>query len=265
MIVSASRRSDIPAYFADWFFDRMEKGFTEVVNPFNWRQVRNVSLRPEDVDAFVFWTKNPAPMLDKLSLLKNYHYYFQFTLNPYGTDIEPRLPTKQSRVDTFKTLSDMLGAHRVLWRYDPVFLSDTIDIDFHIKSFSEYAKKLSGHTEKVIFSFMDSYRKIEKDLGTRHIKTPDGEQKIILAENFAGIARANGIGIETCAEYIELSRFGIAHGVCVDGTLLERISGKSFIFKKDKNQRPFCRCSSSVDIGAYGTCRCACIYCYARR
>lgn len=264
MIVSASRRSDIPAYFADWFFDRLEKGFTEVVNPFNRRQVRTVSLRPEDADAFVFWTKNPAPMMDRLHLLKDYHYYFQFTLNPYGTDIEPHLPSEQSRVSTFKTLSDILGAHRVLWRYDPVFLSDTLNIDFHIKSFERAAKQLGGRTEKVIFSFMDGYKKIEKDLEARHIKTPDAEQKMIIAENFAGIARANGIGIETCAEDIDLSRLGIAHGSCIDVTLLERIGGKSFLYKKDKNQRPFCQCSSSVDIGAYGTCRCACVYCYAQ-
>jgi hypothetical protein len=264
MIVSVSRRTDVPAYFSDWFFSRMEMGFVEVINPYNPRQIRHVSLLPDDVDGFVFWTKNPRPMLDRLRLLDGYRYYFLFTLNPYGNDIEVNLPPKQTVIDTFKELSGILGADRVVWRYDPVLLSDQANIDFHVCRFEKLAGELGGYTGKVIFSFIDRYKKNEEAFKNLRIQTPLNCQKLIIAEKFSAIARAAGLAIESCAEDIDLSPYGIAPASCIDAALLEYSGGKPVSRKKDANQRPFCRCHNSVDIGAYGSCRCGCVYCYAK-
>ncbi|MDR2097244.1 MAG: DUF1848 domain-containing protein [Spirochaetaceae bacterium] len=263
-IISVSRRTDVPAYFSDWFFNSLSEGFVEVVNPFNPRQIRHISLQPDDVEGFVFWSKNPGPMLDRLSLLNDYSYYFLFTLNSYGNDIEINLPPKQTRIDTFRALSRMAGRDRLIWRYDPVLLSDTIDINFHIRSFEETAKQLSAYTGKVIFSYIDYYKKIKKPLEEFRIKIPGTEEQIIIAENFSRIAKDCGLTIESCAEGIDLSPYNIAHASCIDAALLGRLSGKRIACEKDKWQREFCGCTYSVDIGAYRTCRTNCVYCYAK-
>jgi hypothetical protein len=263
-IISVSRRTDVPAYFSDWFFNCLSEGCVEVANPFNPRQIRHISLLPDDVEGFVFWSKNPAPMLDRLSLLDGYSYYFLFTLNPYGNGIEVNLPPKQALVNTFQTLSRAAGRDRVIWRYDPVLLSDTIDTGFHIKNFEETAKQLCAYTRKVIFSFVDRYKKTESTLEALRIKTPQTEEKFILAENFSRIAQGFGLALESCAEDIDLSPYNIARSSCIDAALLGRLGGKQLTYSKDKWQREFCGCTSSVDIGAYGTCRTECVYCYAR-
>lgn len=263
-IISVSRRTDVPAYFSDWFFNCLAEGYVEVVNPFNRRQVSYVPLSPDNVVGFVFWSKNPGPMLDRLSLLDAYRYYFLFTLNPYGNDIETALPPKQTITDTFKMLSGAVGRERVIWRYDPVLLSDTIGVDFHIESFGKTAVQLSGYTGKVIFSYIDRYKKTEGALEALRIKTPRTEQKIAIAENFSRIARGCGLEIECCAEDIDLSPYNIAPARCIDPGLLTRQGEKPGPYKKDKGQREFCGCGASVDIGSYGSCRSGCVYCYAK-
>ena len=263
-IISVSRRTDVPAYFSDWFFNCLAEGYVEVVNPFNLRQLRYIPLSPDDVQGFVFWSKNPRPMLDKLNLLNNYHYYFLFTLNPYGNDIEVNLPPKQTVIDTFKMLSRAVGRDRVIWRYDPVLLSDTIDIDFHINSFEEIAVELSAYTGKVIFSYIDCYKKTETALETLRIKTLRTEEKILIAKDFSRIAHSRGLAIESCAEDIDLSPYNIAHARCIDPALLGQISGKPVAYNRDKYQREHCGCTGSVDIGSYRSCRAGCVYCYAK-
>ncbi|MDR3355934.1 MAG: DUF1848 domain-containing protein [Spirochaetaceae bacterium] len=263
-IISVSRRTDVPAYFSEWFFNCLKEGYVEVLNPYNQRQIRYVPLLPDHVQGFVFWSKNPRPMLDKLNLLSAYPYYFLFTLNPYGSDIEVNLPPKHTIIDTFKTLSDALGRERVIWRYDPVLFSDTIGIDFHIKSFEETAKQLSAYTGKVIFSYMDCYKKTETTLKTLRIKTPHEEQKMLIAENFSRIAQSYRLEIESCAENIDLAQYNIARARCVDPALFGRPGGKPPEYIKDKSQREFCGCTCSVDIGLYRSCRAGCVYCYAK-
>jgi hypothetical protein len=262
MIVSVSRRTDVPACFSQWFFSRLKEGFVETPNPYNPRRVRRVSLLPEDVDGFVFWTKNPVPMMENLGLLDGYGYYFLFTLNPYGSGIEGGLPPKRELIGAFKALSGMLGASRVIWRYDPVLLGGTIDADFHARNFEALAGELCGYTRKVIFSFLDRYKKIEKTLGNLQIIAPDEEQKTTIAETFSAIARGAGLEIESCAE--DMERRGIRPSRCIDPALLEASGGRLVPYKKDKNQRPLCLCADSVDIGTYGTCRNGCVYCYAK-
>lgn len=152
MIISASRRTDIPAFYAPWFLNRLGEGHVLVPNPFNPRSVSRVSLRPDAVDCIVFWTKNPAPMLPRLGELNGFKYYFQFTLNPYGKDIERNLPSIEERIETFRKLSEMIGKERVVWRYDPILINETYDTRFHREAFARLARKLSNHTERCMGS-----------------------------------------------------------------------------------------------------------------
>ncbi len=263
MIVSASRRTDLPAYYSGWFFNRLREGYALVRNPMSFHKVSEVSLAPKDVDCFVFWTKNPADMLPRLGELAGYRYYFQFTLTPYGRDMEPGLPPKREVIDTFKRLSDAIGPERVIWRYDPILLSGKYVLDFHEESFGKIAQSLKGYTEKCIISFIDMYPKIEKSMtetGVRELS--DGEKRYI-AEKLPKAAFGCGLNIESCAELIELGDLGIGRASCIDPRLISRITGAPAAALKDRNQRPACGCAESVDIGAYGTCRSGCRYCYA--
>jgi Domain of unknown function (DUF1848). len=263
MIISCSRRTDIPAFYSDWFFNRIREGFVLVRNPMNSKQVRNVSLAPQDVDCIVFWTKDPAPLLDRLHLLKAYNYYFQFTLTPYDKDIEPNLPPKTEIINTFMKLSDKIGKKRIIWRYDPILLSQRGDIEYHIEHFEWLAKRLSSHTEKCIISFIDMYRHLQGNIADLAIRSPEESEMRVLAEKIAAIANANNIKVETCAEKVELADLGIQHGKCIDDGLISELTGTKLNIAKDKYQRELCGCVVSVDIGEYNTCRHRCRYCYA--
>jgi len=265
MIISCSRRTDIPAFYSDWFFNRLHEGYVSVSNPVNARQVRHIPLAPQNVDCIVFWTKNPAPMLDRLFLLKDYHYYFQFTLTPYNKDIEPRLPPKIQLLDTFMKLSGKIGPQRVIWRYDPILLSRNINIDYHLEHFAALARHLSGYTKKCMISFLDMYRHLQrkpKPAGFS-IRPPTETEMEVVAEKIARIAGNEQIIVETCAEKIDSPSRGIAHGRCIDDRLISALTGRRLKAAKDKNQRALCGCITSIDIGTYNTCRHLCIYCYA--
>ena len=159
MIISASRRTDIPTYYSEWFLNRIKDGFVYVRNPMNVHQISKISLSPDVVDGIVFWTKNPVPMLDKLYNLQDYAYYFQFTVNSYGKDIEANIPSKNDIiVPAFRELSRIIGAEKVIWRYDPIMLTSKYTIDYHVNYFNELAKRLSGYTHKCVISFVDFYR-----------------------------------------------------------------------------------------------------------
>lgn len=259
MIISASRRTDLPAHYSQWFFHRLEAGFVCVRNPVNFHQVSRISLSPEVVDGIVFWTKNPIPMLDSLHLLKDYPFYFQFTLTPYGQDLEPGVPGKNDRIlPAFQTLSRQIGPERVIWRYDPILLTPKYTADYHVFYFEELSKRLSGYTEKCVISFVDLYRHLGgqfRPMGTAEMYE--------LAGRFSDIAQKYHLALETCAEILDLSQFGIRHGHCIDGELLERIIGQPLSLTKDKNQREACGCMASIDIGMYDSCANGCKYCYA--
>ncbi len=164
MILSVSRRTDIPNYYADWFLNRIEDGYLYVRNPMNAHQISRINLSPDVVDCIVFWTKNPEPMLDKLDRLKDYKYYFQFTLTGYGKDIEPFLPHKRDKmIPIFQQLSFMIGKEKVIWRYDPIIITDNYTEEYHVKAFREIAMKLNGYCNKVVISFVDTYTKTKKE------------------------------------------------------------------------------------------------------
>lgn len=265
MIISASRRTDIPAHYADWFIRRLEEGYALVRNPMNPRQVSRVNLSPEAVDGIVLWTKNPAPMLGRLESLMPYAYYFQFTLNAYGEDIEPGVPALAARIDAFRALGDAVGRHRVVWRYDPVLLSPAYTVDRHLRGFEHIAKSLAGYSERCVISFFDFYPKIAAAARLLGFIPVSDEQLRRVAEMLAGIAFSYGFSVEACAEPADLSDLGIGRARCVDDRLLSRIAGRPISAPKDRNQRPACNCAASVDIGAYDTCPHGCRYCYANR
>lgn len=264
MIISASRRTDIPNYFSDWFFNRVKEGFVYVRNPINARQVSRIVLSPEIVDCIVFWTKNPEPMMKRLSELSRYKYYFQFTLTGYGRDVEPNLPPKKERLlPVFKELSSLLGHNRVIWRYDPVLINKVYTREYHLRAFGQIAESLQGYTKKCHISFVDTYRKNKRNMEALSLQILSEEEQKAFAGELAAIAHAKDMELVTCAEGIDLSEYGITHGSCIDKSLIESLTGCRLKAGKDKNQRGECGCMESIDIGSYHTCKNGCLYCYA--
>lgn len=264
MILSVSRRTDIPAFYAEWFMERLRQKFVLVRNPFNIHSISRIPLSPENVDAIVFWTKNSKPIhkyLDEIDNLK-YKYYFQYTITPYKNDLEEKVQDKKEIVETFKNLSEKIGSEKVILRYDPVILSDNYTIDFHKKAFARLCDLLAPYTKKIIFSFLDDYKKISKNIKQLNIKEISEEEMCIMAEYFADTAKKYNLKIESCAEQIDLERFGINHGKCIDNELIEKITGYKLSVGRD-NQRNACGCIKCIDIGEYNTCMHKCLYCYA--
>ncbi len=264
MILSVSRRTDIPHYYSEWFLNRIKEGYLYVRNPMNYHQVSKIMITPDVVDCIVFWSKNPEPMLEKLARLNGYSYYFQFTLTGYGKDIEPFLPHKEKEmIPIFQKLSDAIGKEKVIWRYDPILITDRYTKEYHIKAFRTIAENLNGYCKKVVISFVDLYDKIKKNMNAVNWKEQTKEEILELAAAMAEIAKDNKMEIETCAEKHDLSSCGIAHGCCIDRVLIEKIIGAPLKINKDKNQRAECGCVESIETGAYDTCLTGCIYCYA--
>ncbi len=265
MIISASRRTDIPAFYSTWFINRLKAGYVYVKNPMNSRQISKVSLHSDVVDCIVFWTKNAAPMLDKLPLLDamGYPYYFQWTITPYGKDVECNLPDKAKIVDSFKKLSDKIGNQRIIWRYDPVIVSRQFPLEYHINNFDKLCHLLKGYTTKCIFSYVDLYAKTSKNAQNSIDSEINTQTMFKIAEYFSEIAKRNNISLETCSEQIELDQFGIEHSACISQQVIENILGSAICAKKQPGLRAFCKCIESIDIGAYDCCLHGCVYCYA--
>lgn len=264
MIISVSRRTDIPSYYSTWFFNRLKEGYAYVRNPMNPHQISEISLSPDVVDGIVFWTKNPTPMLNSLDKLHNYTYYFQYTLTPYGDDVEKNIPSKNNIIiPTFRKLSSLIGKERVVWRYDPILLSDKYTLQYHMQCFCRLCDKLADYTEKCTISFLDLYKKMQRNITPLGIRPLSYGQAEELAGYFSEVAYEHGIYIDTCAENMELDKYGIKHASCIDQDRLERIGNYKLDIERDKNQRDDCNCVSSIDLGAYNTCQNGCVYCYA--
>jgi len=288
LIISASRRCDIPRFNFDWFQQRIEIGYVDVVNPYNAAQVRRVSLKPEDVDCIVFWTRDPRSLLAETARLDEYSFYTMITLTGYPKILEPDMPSPEVIMQAMKAMSEKWGRKRVIWRYDPIFLSSLTDAVFHRRNFAELAAGLNGVVERVIISVYDEYAGAKRRLaaltqnnslevfphsGGDGILAPEIKE---LAAELARIAAEAGMEIHSCAEAEDLTNLGIEPGACIDGELIRQLHGGedgsiSSIRSKDKNQRQRaslrrdCRCVSSVDIGSYGSCPAGCVYCYAQR
>lgn len=263
MIISASRRTDIPSFYSEWFMKRIESGELMVRNPMNYHQVSRIVLSPELIDCIVFWTKDPANIIPYLDKIEKYNYYFQITVNSYGNKIERNVRDKDSVVNSFIQLSKRIGKERTVWRYDPIIISGSINFDFHLKNFEYLANKLYRYTERCVISFVDTYKKSERNLNILEGHEMSDEEMISIGDAIARIALKYGIKVETCSEKVDLSKVGIEHTSCIDKLLIERIIGKQLDVKKDKNQRNECGCISSIDVGVYNTCQHDCLYCYA--
>ena len=234
-----------------------------VRNPMNIHYVNRITLSPDVVDFIVFWTKNPERMMNRLHLLSAYNFYFQFTLNAYGQKLEPNVPSRDKVIMQFQALSKLIGKERVIWRYDPILLTETMNIDYHFRHFQDIASDLAGFTNRCVISFLDLYKKCVRNLlGIELISLTEHNVQEI-ARMLADIARKRGIRIVSCAEEMDLSEFGIDHGKCIDDKLISEISGREINIEKDKSQRKECGCVASIDIGAYNTCCHGCLYCYA--
>ncbi len=289
MIISASRRTDIPALYARWLVNRLRAGFCVVPNPFDARQSTRVSLAPEDVDAIVFWTRNPRPLFRYLDELdgRGYRYYFQYTLMDNPTLLDAHNPLVAAALDTFRRLADRIGPGRLVWRYDPIVLSTLTPPDFHRRTYERLATALRGSSGRSVISLLDVYGKIRKrlkglaNLGTQLIPLEEGgdplkvaasglpegaampEWLAALLRDLAQMAQANGMEIVSCAEELDLQPYGIRPGKCIDDELIEREFGLQVSHVKDPGQRKACGCVQSRDIGMYDSCLLGCRYCYA--
>ena len=267
MIISASRRTDIPAFYAKWFINRIREGYVLNKNPFNANQVKKIILTPFHVDAIIFWTRNPKPLMPYLDELdeKGLNYYFQYTITGYPRTLEKNTPHPSKAIETFIELSDKIGKEKVIWRYDPIIFTKYTNFDEHIRLFNKISKALEGKTNKVVISFADPYKKITKKLEeVDYSDILDEKTKLYeLAKQISKIAESRNMIVETCSETIDLDYCNIKHGKCIDDTLIEKLFNINLNVNKDKNQRKECGCVQSVDIGVYNTCSHGCTYCYA--
>ncbi len=262
MILSVSRRTDIPALYPAWFFNRLREGFALVRNPMNFHQVGKILLCPSLIDCIVFWTKDPRRMLPYLEALRGYNFYFQITLTGYDRHIERNVPDKDQIAAAVCELAKKIGKERVIWRYDPIIVTDKLDADYHRREFARLAERLQGSTERCVISFVDLYRKTKRNL--KDIKPLTDQAALYqVAELLSAEAKKRGLRLETCSEKIELGSLGIGHGKCIDDQLIARISGRPLAVGIDPNQRAECGCVTSLDLGAYNTCTHGCLYCYA--
>ena len=284
IIVSASRSTDIPAFYVKWFLNRIKAGYTKWLNPFNPNSSKYISFSKTRV--FIFWTKNPQPFLKCLPELDNAGlvYYFLYTLNDYDNEnLEPYAPFLEKRINTFKTLSKLIGREKLIWRFDPLILTDTITVDVLLDRIKNIANRLLGFTERLVVSFVDitKYKKVQNNLKRAGVKAKEFslDEKLYFARELYMLNNNWGFDLFTCAEEIPLEEFGIQHNKCIDNELLVKLFPEDktlmeFLYNdtnlltslknlKDKGQRKHCKCIPSKDIGQYNTCPHLCVYCYA--
>jgi len=267
-IISVSRRTDVPAFYGDWFMRRIEEGFAGVVNPFGGSRYL-VSLRPEDVVCFVFWSKNFSPFVESLKILDGlgYKFYFNYTVTALPAVFESNLD-RHSAIETLKRLSRTYSPRHINWRFDPIFLSSLCDRAFFVNAFEQLASQFEGYVERCYISFVTEYGKVRRNFA--EIESTTGVKiarcsksfKIDLAGELADIAAHHGMRMfSCCGEYLLGERIEKAH--CIDGAVIEQLFFPGGLAYKEKPTRPQCGCTESTDIGAYDTCPHGCIYCYA--
>jgi len=259
MIISVSRRTDIPAFYMEWFINRINAGYVYVRNPMNRKQISDVSLKTEDVSCYVFWTKNPSEVIKYHDMI-NAPYMVQMTLTSYVKDIEKNLPDKREIIDNIIKLSRMIGSERIVWRYDPILFTDKYTVDYHLEYFEKLCNYLEGSINYCVISFVEVYKKVKAQL--THTKSLNEVDQELFLKQMVFIAKKYNITIKMCGSDTDYTYLGILKSQCIDETILESMSIKGF--KKDKYQRETCQCIESVDIGSYDTCLHGCVYCYAK-
>ena len=259
MILFASGRTDIPAFYSNWFINRVEAGFVDVRNPFNQKLVSRIYF--SDVDLIMFCSKNPLPMINKLDTL-NVPVLFHVTITPYSKDVEPNIPDKRLIIEGVKKLSLVLGIDNVVVRYDPIFLSDKYNVDYHIKAFDKLCKNLNGYVNKIIVSFMDEYKNVRSNKNILKYRAFTREDYKKIGEAFSKSAMDNGMSVQTCFEDEDLTEYGFVKGECLSHELAYILTGKKFKSSNVRKEKK-CECVQMVDIGDYNSCMHMCKYCYA--
>lgn len=261
MILNTGSRTDIPAFYSEWFMRRIEAGTVCVRHPFQPKRVLRYQLDPSSVDVLVFCTKNPKPMLEHLDRLMRFNMFWGVSITPYDQTIEPYVPPVRQVVESFKQLSSKLGKKAVEWRYDPVFIDDKYTLDVHIKSFQWMASELSGYTEACVVSFIDLYQKTKRNFP--RVRPLREDEQITLIKAFVKIGQHYGIRIKTCLENEALSQFGVDVQGCMTQSVLENALNIRLDIQKKTQARKGCDCLLGNDIGAYDSCPHGCVYCYA--
>lgn len=261
MIINTGCRTDIPAFYSKWLMNRIREGYVLVRNPYYKSQVTKYSLSPNVVDCLAFCTKNPEPMLQYLDELDKYRQYWFVTITPYGKDIEPIVPDKETVIESFKRLSNHIGVDSIGWRYDPIFIGNGFDVKKHIECFRKMSKELKGYTNNCTISFLDLYEKVKRN--APDIRPPTKEESIEIAKEFSKIGKENNMIIHSCCEKTYLAEYGVDCKGCMSQEIIEKSINSSLNPPKIKNLREDCNCLMGNDIGAYNTCGHLCKYCYA--
>ena len=261
MIIQTGQRTDIPAFYSDWFVNRLKEGYVLVRNPYNSQAVTRYSLDPEVVDMIGFCSKNPSPMLPHMDLLKPYGQYWYVTITPYGKDIEPNVPDKNFIMDTFCQLSEIVGINSIGWRYDPIIINEEWTVERHIDSFRAMSERLKGFTHTAVISFIDLYQKVRRNCPELHSVSMDDQLRLTAA--FAEIGKQCDMVIKPCAESKSLEDVGADCSGCMTVKMFETAIGKNLKVPVNPLNRKECACYITGDIGAYNTCGHLCRYCYA--
>lgn len=256
MILNVSSRTDIVAFYTNWFMERYHEGYVDVRNPFYPNQISRIKF--ENVDAILFCTKNPIPIINRIEEIKH-PILFHVTLTPYKKDIEPNLPKKREIIDAIKKISNIIGKDNIYLRYDPILLNDYYNIDYHIEAFEKICSLLNGYVTNIIVSFIDDYKNVRNNIKVLKLNdfTMDDYKEIGI--NFSKIAKKYNMTIQTCCEKNNLNEYGFIINDCVSKESAFKLTGKTFKKWKSRN----CNCIEMADIGCYNTCMHFCKYCYA--
>ena len=259
MILNVSGRTDIVAFYTDWFMKRYHEGFVDVRNPFNLKLVSRIYF--DDVDAILFCTKNPIPILDKLKEIKK-PIIFQVTLTPYKKDIEPLVPDKSLIVEAIKKLSSIVGIDNLYIRYDPIFINEKYTLEYHEKAFLKMVSLLDGYVKKIIVSFIDDYKNVRNNMNVLRVKKFSNRDLASIGKSFSQSASLHGMTVQTCFEDVDLVEYGFIKGECISHEMAYKLTGKTYKNWTARKERK-CNCVQMVDIGMYNSCRHLCKYCYA--
>jgi hypothetical protein len=274
MIISASYKTDIPTFYGEWFLNRLKAGYCKMVNPYS-QQIYTVSLTPESVEGFVFWTKNVGPFLKRLLEVKSMGYSFivQHTITGYPRDLEYRVIDFSHTRNHMRRLADLYGPHEAVWRYDPIVISSLTPLDWHLHNFEKLARSLEGTTDEVVVSFAQIYKKTRRNMEwaaheygftwSEHETMAVGSVRYLISE-LAEMSRSYGMQLKICSQKAYHTLGLTSEARCVDAERLEKVSGKIIVDRVElRGNRKECGCFASKDIGEYDTCPHGCVYCYA--
>lgn len=259
MILNVSGRTDIVAFYSEWFMNRYYAGFVDVRNPFNPHLISRINF--SNVEAILFCTKNPIPIVDRLKEIEK-PIIFQVTLTPYKKDIEPYVPDKKNVIDSIKKISDIVGVDNIFIRYDPVFISKEYPVDYHLKAFDKLCSELDGYVHKIIISFLDYYKNVEKNIATINPMAFSDLDYQRIGQGFSSSASKHNMTIQTCFEKVNLVEYGFIKGECLSHEYARSLTGKDYPEWKARKDG-LCHCVQMVDIGSYNSCGHMCKYCYA--